>query len=67
MVDFLMLNKIVTMKTFRKSFVFVIKILLNIYKNKVSKVSKQINDKPFVVDSFDAKQYENEKKVVWII
>ena len=59
-----MLNKIVTMKTFRKSFVFVIKILLNIYKNKVSKVSKQINDKPFVVDSFDAKQYENEKKVV---
>ena len=59
-----MLNKIVTMKTFRKSFVFVIKILLNIYKNKVSKVSKQINNKPFVVDSFDAKQYENEKKVV---
>ena len=59
-----MLNEIVTMKTFRKSFVFVIKILLNIYKNKVSKVSKQINDKPFVVDSFDAKQYENQKKVV---
>ena len=59
-----MLNKIVTMKTFRKSFVFVSKIILNIYKNKVSKVSIQINDKPFVVDSFDAKQYENEKKVV---
>ena len=32
------------------------------YFSKISLKSKQINDKPFVVDSFDAKQYQNEKK-----